>query len=253
MGWIPVGDLHTCCYCLEYDGQLIILDAGTGMARFHEPELRKILDRCNTILLLLSHYHLDHIAGIIYLPFFFKNKEIHIAGPGRSVYGRSAEAILSSLVSPPYFGRPIMNFPMNIKIHDLEPGLNRICGTDIHTIVQEHSDPSLGIKVGGEVCYITDTTCSDQTVEFARNCKLLLHESWFDAQDYDTFMEKAASDPNASDPLKYHSHVTRAAEIARDANVEQLMLIHWNPAYSLQRIAEMEGLARKIFPGTISI
>lgn len=252
MGWIPVGNRHTCCYCLEYDGRLIIFDAGTGIARFHEPEFREILAKYNSVLLLLSHYHLDHIAGLIYLPFFFRGKELRIAGPGRSVYGRSAQEILSDLVSPPYFGRPIMNFPMDIEIQDLEPGANFFDGVEILTVVQEHSDPSMGIKVGDEVCYITDTACSDRTMEFTRNSKLLLHESWFDAQDHDTFIKKVKHDPEALAPLKYHSHVTGVAEIARDANVGQLMLIHWNPAYSPHRIARMEKHAKKIFPKTLT-
>ncbi len=251
MGWIPTGNRHTCCYCLEYQGRLIILDAGTGIARFDEPELRKIIDKYDSALLLLSHYHLDHITGLIYLPFFFKGKAFHIAGPGQSVYGRSAREILSDLVSPPFFSNPIMEFPMDMTISDLEPGINRIDGLNIHTVVQEHSDPSIGIKVGSEVCYITDTACSGQSVVFARNCKLLLHESWFDTRDYTAFMERAADDPTATNPLKYHSHVTGVAEIACDANVEQLMLIHLNPAYPPERLEKMEAHASKLFPRTI--
>ncbi|NIM17074.1 MAG: MBL fold metallo-hydrolase [Candidatus Aminicenantes bacterium] len=250
MGWIPTRNRHTCCYCLEYGNKLIILDAGTGIARFDEPWAQKILQHYHKAYVILSHYHLDHAAGLIYLPHFFKDKEVHIAGPGQSIYGQRVTDILSRLIAPPYFGRPLLDFPMNLTLHELVIGANIIDNIRIDTILQEHNDPSIGIKIDNTVCYITDTACNQQTVDFVRGCKLLLHETWFDIQDYNTIIREGKSSPDAMKPLKSHSPVNRVAEIARDASVETLMLIHLNPVYDEKRLSAMEKAAKEIFPNS---
>lgn len=250
MGWIPVRGYHTCCYCLEYKETLIVFDAGTGMARFDEPKGQEILSRYDKILLLLSHYHLDHVAGLIYIPHFFKGKEVHIAGPGESIYGRSAKHILTNLITPPYFGRPLLEFPMKLTCYDLGVGSIKIAGITIDTILQEHSDPSVGIKIDNKVCYLTDTVCTASTADFACNCRLLLHETWFDTQDYRELTQQAQSSspsPQAQKALKSHSSVRQVAETALRAPVEQLVLIHLNPSYETKRLLSMERDAREIF------
>jgi ribonuclease BN (tRNA processing enzyme) len=254
MGWIPVQARHTCCYCLEYQETLIVFDAGTGMARFDEPWGKEILNRYDKILLLLSHYHLDHAAGLIYISHFFKDKEVHIAGPGESIYGKSAKDILTGLITPPYFSRPLLEFPMRLTCHDLGVGSSKIAGITIDTILQEHSDPSVGIKIDNMVCYLTDTVCTASTADFARNCRLLLHETWFDTQDYTELMRQSQSSspsPHAQKELKSHSAVNQVASAALRAPVEQLVLIHLNPSYDEKRLLAMERDAQKIFPDSL--
>ena len=251
MGWIPVRDQHTCCYCLEYGDTLIIFDAGTGMARFSESWARDILASYEKILILLSHYHLDHTLGLMYLTHSFKDKEIHIAGPGPSVYGRGVRDILSTLIAPPLFGRSITEFPMEIRFHDLGAGTTRIEGIQVDAILQEHSDPSLGIKIEDHVCYITDTPCREATVEFARDCKLLLHETWFDSYDYEELLRAAkesGTHPAVLKDLKSHSPVKLVADIAVRAAPAELVLIHLNPGYEENRLLAMEREAQDIFP-----
>lgn len=239
MGWIPVQGRHTCCYCLEYNDHLILLDAGTGMARFDEPPHAAILKKYHKVSIILSHYHLDHTAGLIYLPQFFKEKEVHIAGPGKAIYGKTMKEILTTLISPPYFGRPITDMPMAMHFHGLGVGTAVIDGLEVETILQEHTNPSLGIKIGGLVCYCTDTACSDSTITFAGGCRGLLHESWFDAKDYAQLSDQA---------LASHSHVEWVANAALKAGVDVLMLIHFNPDYSMERLEEMEKQSKQIFP-----
>ena len=250
MGWIPAKNRHTCCYCLEYKDKLIIFDAGTGMARFDEPWAREILKRYRNVLLLLSHYHMDHTAGLIYLPFFFKDKTVHIAGPGKSLYGRSVKDILSSLITPPYFGRPLWDFPMDLEYHDLGSGSAVIDGITVTAVLQEHSDPSLGLKIEDRVCYITDTACNRTTVDFVSDCKLLLHETWLDMEDYTELARQGETSPRALKTLKSHSSVQHVAEAARDAGVDYLLMIHLNPEYDEPRLSKMERHAREIFPGS---
>jgi len=253
MGWIPVRGQHTCCYCLETDDSLIIFDAGTGMARFSEPWAKNLPVTKERILLFLSHYHLDHTVGLFYLTNFFKDKKIHIAGPGRSIYGSSVEDILDKIMAPPYLGTQLSNFPMDITFHDLNPGKNLIDGIEVRVKLQEHSDPSIGIRIDNTICYITDTSTDEATSEFSRNCRLLLHESWLDSEDYHKMLRKIGSstpDSSIEKTLKSHSSAGLTAEIARKADVDQLILIHLNPNYETKRLLSMERDAQQLFPKT---
>jgi ribonuclease BN (tRNA processing enzyme) len=252
MGWIPARNRCTSCYCIEYEDRLVILDAGTGLARFSEPWAQVLLKKYDKIIILLSHYHLDHVTGLIYLHCFFKDKKVLICGPGRSVYGlnHNAEEILNRLIAPPFFGRLLSAFPMNLEILDLETGHNMIDGLCIDTILQEHTDPSIGIKIENSICYLTDTACSAGSIDFARNCKLLLHEAWFDQNDCEAIIRQSKSNPDALKPLKQHSSAKCAAETARDARVDSLLLIHLNPAYEDERLLAMEHSAQEIFPAS---
>lgn len=250
-GWMPTEKRQTSCYCLEYNDRLIILDAGAGLSRFAESAGKTMMKKYPEITIILSHYHLDHINGLIYLPRFFRDKTVHIAGPGKSIYGRSVEDILTRLITPPFFGRPLKKFPLKIKFHDLNEGEQNLNGIPLNSIVQEHRDPSLGINIDSTVAYITDTSCSPQTISFARNCQLLLHECWFDSQDYIQAKYNSQSFPELRSLLKSHSHIDGAVDIALKANVHSLMMIHLNPAYSENRLSKMSSYAKKIFTRSI--
>lgn len=249
MGWIPTANRHTCCYCLELgtSDTLIVFDAGTGLARFDEPWGRDLLARYSRIILLLSHYHLDHVAGLSFMPYFFKGKEVHLAGPGLSVYGRATREILGGLIAPPFYGRSLMEFPMDLEIYDLEVGVNTIAGLKVETVLQEHTSPSLGIKVADSVCYITDTACTEATVRLATGSRLLLHETWLDMAGYKELLGKGKSAPASLRILNAHASVQKVAEAAVAAAVKSLLLIHLNPAYNEERLGAMEQSARYVF------
>lgn len=247
LGWMPTQDSHTCCYCLEYHNVLIIFDAGTGLIRFGELFGEVALKKYKKIILLLSHYHMDHICGLTYLSRFFHDRTIHLAGPGKSIYDTSCLETLSEVITPPYFGRSLREFPIDFHFHDLGRGTTTIEGLEIECILQEHSDPSIGIKVNDVVSYITDTTVSEATVDFVRGSRILLHEAWFDTHDYITLMRESRNSEEARLDLHSHSHVNRVAEAADKASVGQLMLIHLNPAYDEHRLKQMEHTAQVTF------
>ncbi len=234
LGWIPTGTNHTCCYSVEINGRLVILDAGTGIARFGGPVGQAILKQYQNIVLILSHYHLDHLTGLIYIPAFFKEKELHIAGPGRQFYPAGIETILNEMIRPPYFSQPLKDYPLDLHIHELNEGGNVVAGLEVEIIRQHHSDPSIGVKLENQLCYMTDTGPAEATVAFCRRTRLMMHESFLDQND------------RRED--KTHTGVEDAARMAREAEAEALMLVHQNPLYPEKRLLAMETFARSIFP-----
>ncbi|MBR2682767.1 MAG: MBL fold metallo-hydrolase, partial [Atopobiaceae bacterium] len=63
-GWMPKAGQETSCFLLETQEQLVMLDAGTGVANLElVPE---VLRRHDRVSVLLSHYHVDHLVGLMY-------------------------------------------------------------------------------------------------------------------------------------------------------------------------------------------
>lgn len=245
MGWIPSHRRETMCFAIDSTDGLILLDLGTGLSRLASEPGQSLLNKHRNAIVLLSHYHLDHTIGLTYLPHFFRARKVVVAGPGADICGQGVERALSRICQPPIFSLPLQRFPLEFEFHDLVRGENRIGDLLVHAISQVHSDPSIGIRVKG-IVYITDTVCSSQTVEFSRKARILIHEAWLDRADYMT----AAGNAEACD-LTSHSHSDGVAAIAKEADVETLVLTHLNPAYDEARYQVMLEQTRDVFPRTM--
>jgi len=214
-GWIPTKKRQTCTYFMEIEDNLIFLDTGTGMSRLCN--YNNIFDKYNTINIIYSHYHLDHVIGLIYLPNWINGHRVRIWGPGRSFYGKSCQEILSSITTSPFFALPIDKFSPEIEIHDYDANgfnLNHKIGVYINS--QKHSDPSFGITIADYVHYATDTNVIESTFQRSENVKYLLHECW-DIQ------------PDASGE---HSSVSEIIQMTRKYSIANIGLIHANPNWS---------------------
>ncbi|MDO4537975.1 MAG: MBL fold metallo-hydrolase [Coriobacteriales bacterium] len=173
-GWIPVRGA-TSCVLVENGDDLFILDAGTGVANLFSE--RKTLERHDTVYLLLSHYHLDHLIGLIYLDPLMHGKHLRILGPGRMSYDHSTKELVDALLRREFFSRPISEFSCDARCLDF-PGTEFTLGaTKVSLRRQTHSAPSYRITLDDKLVYATDTTCPREAWEGVRG-ELLLHECW---------------------------------------------------------------------------
>ncbi|MBI4744533.1 MAG: hypothetical protein HY776_06925 [Actinobacteria bacterium] len=246
VGWIPTAARETPCICVDLKDSLFIFDAGTGISNFSSKIGLEMLSKHKEIHLFLSHSHLDHVIGLSYLPFFFKDKNLHLYGPGKNITGLSVSETLDSLFKKPLFPLSLNKFPLSLEIKDLDLGETLVENHKIEIILQEHSDPSIGIKLDDAVTYITDTSCNERTSKFAKDSKVLIHETWYDEADYQ--MMKNNKDESG---LRIHSYSSGAAEVAKKAEVELLAMVHLNPAYSEERYKNMLDETKEIFANTI--
>ncbi len=93
-----------------------------------------------------------------------------------------------------------------------------------------------GIRKGRKIVYSGDTAPFEEFVEFAREADILIHEATTDSS-----LEEKTN--------KYgHSSARQAAEMAKLANVQKLMLVHISPRYRNPKLILDD--ARKIFPNT---
>jgi ribonuclease BN (tRNA processing enzyme) len=211
-GWFPAFDRHTACALLRDGDAAIMIDAGTGVGRFVEqPELLAGTSRLDIVL---THFHLDHIAGLAYLPALGLCEQTTIWGPGQALYGTPTKDLLDQVSRQPFHPVPLEQ--QDIEVRDLPIGEAELGGFAITTRRQDrHSAPSLGLRFGDVLTWITDTAYDPGSAPFAEGSEVLAHEAWF----------TQAAPRNES----IHSSAAQAAEVAEQASVERLALIHLPP------------------------
>jgi ribonuclease BN (tRNA processing enzyme) len=226
-GYHPSNRRHTACLMLPELG--LVFDAGTSFFRVASRVQTRSLDIC------LTHAHLDHVAGLTFLLDLLYQKPLdHVRVHGEPV---KLEAIASHLFSEHIFPvpPPFQMIPLDEVIETV--GNGRI--THFHV---KHPGGAVGYRLdlpGSSMAYVTDTTASldARYIEKIRGVDLLIHECNFP----DGWEEHAK--------LTGHSCATPVAQVAKAAEVKELVLMHFNP---LDESDDPVGVAamREIFPNT---
>lgn len=211
-GWFPAYERQTACALLRDGESAVMIDAGSGVGRLIErPEL---LDGIRRLDIVLTHFHLDHIIGLAYLPAIGVSAHTTVWGPGSLLYGIATGELLDRVSHEPFHPVPLAD--QEIVVRDVPAGEFELGEFRIATRRQDrHSAPSLGLRFGDEFAWITDTAYDPGSESFATGCRLLAHEAWF----------TQAAPRNAD----IHSSSAQAAQVASKAEVEQLLLIHLPP------------------------
>lgn len=244
-GWIPSRFRETMCVLVEVGPTLFVLDAGTGMRRFRSRIGSALLQRHERIVILLSHYHLDHIIGISYLPLNFTGKRVIIYAPESGAEGRKPEEILARLFDAPVFF-PLSGFPCEVEIRGIREGEHEIDGVRIAVHPQSHTVPSVAYRIEDFLYYATDRRPTPDLVQHAAGVQVLLHDASFDEDDF-----VGIADPELlKKQLWGHSTAQDAARLACDAGAGRLGLIHLSAEVDETGYTALCEKARRIFPAT---
>jgi ribonuclease BN (tRNA processing enzyme) len=208
-GWIPTQRRETACVLVRADDHVLLLDAGTGARRLAvNPDLLEGVARLDVVL---THFHLDHVCGLSYLPALALRPRVW--APGAWLYGKPSEALLDPLRRPPISASE----PAALgSLHELRAGPQEVGRFTVTARAQpRHWAPTAGLRIDDEIALITDTAYDPGGVTLAGGVRHLLHEAW-----------SSSSAPQAADnDATGHD----AARIAAAGNVGQLTLIHLNP------------------------
>ena len=231
--------------------------------------------------IFISHFHGDHILGlgglIQSLGFRGREKDLDIYGP------KGLQRIINAISNFGYFQ---INY--NLNIHEIDDGTIIEteeyvveCAKVEHNIpsyaysIREKKKPlflrkkaeELGIppgplygklhkgeevefegriikpeqvlgeaKKGKKISYSGDTRPCEEMIRLARDSDILIHESTYEAEDHQRAVDNA------------HSTSVEAAEIAREANVNELVLTHISTRYTSDENILSE--AQKVFKNT---
>ncbi len=226
-GWMPGERRETACVLVRRDDRALLLDAGSGVRRLvTSPELLAGATRLDVVL---THFHLDHLCGLSYLPAV--PVPAALWAPGRWLYGRASAEIMAPLREPPISAFTAAELG---EVHELREGGQEIGGFTITARAQlGHWAPTAGLRIGDDLALITDTAYDAGGIELARGVRHLLHEAWSPS----SAARSAEGDATGRD----------AGRIAAAAGAGQLTLIHLNPLLADHR-AVLED-ARAVVPG----
>ena len=272
---IPTSHRNHSAVALKAFGEIFLFDCGEG-TQLQMSKAKISPMKINNIF--ITHFHGDHILGlpgiIQSMAFRGRKNPLHIFGP------KGLVEMVNIIRNFGYF-----SLTFEIYMHEIDDGIileeenYRIsCSKMNHTVlnfaysIYEKKRPKfirekaialginpgpdfgklqqgISVKVGdaviqpeqvlGEerkgrkIIYSGDTTPSEQMVEFAEDADLLIHESTFEGIYGDKAYEMG------------HSTSVQAAEIAKKANVNRLILTHVSTRYKKSDILETE--AKEIF------
>ncbi len=236
-GFIPTFNRHTMSFMLLDDSdEVIVLDAGSGLARLLEPGIAELLSSKKRLNIILSHYHLDHVIGLTYLPGVWRDKPTRLFAPSRPHVDAEAVEAVDKLLNPPLFSLPFDQYP---GPSELVPVVETGLEIGLHTIEffgLQHPGGSMGIKIDKRISYITDTVSSERYHDFISGSEYLLHEIWMTR-------EEARSNPMEA---SRHSTVEDVIDLARTCGVKNLIPIHFHPTWTDEKIASsFAGLGDK--------
>lgn len=187
----------------------LVLDAGTGLRRLvSEPAL---LNGVRRLDIALTHFHLDHVCGLAYVPALPVTPTLWASG--RWLYDRPSAELLAPLREA-----PISPFePDRLgELQELRSGPQEIGRFAVTARAQpRHWAPTAGLRVGDALALVTDTAYDPESADLARDVAHLLHEAW------STSTEPVASEGDAT--------AEEAGRVAREAGAGRLTLVHLNP------------------------
>jgi ribonuclease BN (tRNA processing enzyme) len=227
-GYHPNAHRHTACFLFPELG--LVFDAGTGLFRLREHLASDDLD------IFLTHAHLDHIMGLTFLLDQLHGRDMDSV----TIHGRPKDlaAIQEHLLAEELF--PV-KLPYTYK--PLSPHGTMVTGSGrLMHFPLVHPGGSVGYRVDwphASFAYVTDTVANPSAdyVKLIHGVDVLIHECYFP----DTQAEWAEKTG--------HSWTTPVAQVAKQADVGRLILVHVDP---LNESDDPIGIdvARKIFPKT---
>jgi len=233
--------------CVEVrldDGQLLILDAGTGLRPLG---LRLMQERPARIDLLLTHLHVDHLEGLgAFAPIWSPDTELHIWGPSSPV--ASLESRIATYFSPPLFPVHLARVPADVVFHDAPQEAWTIGSAHVRSSPILHPGPTVGYRIeadGRSLAYVTDhepalgmdlEAVSKEWISghaLAAGADLLIHDCQYDETEY-------------GDRVGWgHSSTVQMATFARKAAVERLLLFHHDPMHDDDALDAMADTVRE--------
>jgi ribonuclease Z len=188
----------------------------------------------------LTHSHADHINGFPVLLF-------SLALVGRqeplTVYG--LEETLA-LVRPLVEAFQLEQYALPVNWHPVAAGDTIPLATDnpdtwlLRTALTKHARPCLGLRFENQssdtaLVYSCDTAPCPAIAELAQGAHTLIHEA------------------TTSEPSETHTTPHQAGEIALEAGVERLVLVHYSPRWTMPEMQALAEIRASGFAGIAEI
>jgi len=237
---------HTPCASIRpRSGEIVIVDAGTGIKDLGDRIVSagdKIPVR---ITLFLTHFHLDHVIGFpFFAPLFSPDYELTIYAPDDPA---ETERYLGGLLAGRYFPIEIDDLKARRIFRKTPPEGLDLGGMRISNRPLRHPQGSLGYRFeeeGKSVVFATDTEHPASGIDeglaaFASGASLLVYDATYTPEEY-----------GAGKRGWGHSTWLAGTGLAGAADPGKLLLSHLNPDHPDDFVDGLEASARALFPRT---
>jgi phosphoribosyl 1,2-cyclic phosphodiesterase len=215
---------NTACLFAEVDNKLLVFDAGTGIRLLGNDLIKDKRD----IHLFLSHYHWDHIQGFpFFKPAYQSGRKIHLLAT--YLPKENVRAVLDQMATPHF---PVLGDKIQAMV-DVMPmdsaGNLQLDNIKVTTCALNHPGGGAAYRIetnNGSFAYVTDNelyppgkvnTSWQQWIEFLQGVDLLIHDAMY--LDEELAMTHGWG----------HSLISQTMQLAKDANVPNLVLFHHDP------------------------
>src|SRR6266496_3787927 len=203
---------NTSCVEVRADGEIIILDAGTGIRLLGLALDKEFGARSMKLTLLITHTHWDHIQGLpFFSPAYNQKNLIRLLGYEGARAGLAK--ILAGQMETPFFPVSLRELPSHLAIEELREMEFSIGKVEVRSKFANHPGICAGYRL---------FTSSGSVAYFPDNEPYAQHIGWG------------------------HSSISSVVSLALDADVGKLLLFHHDPNHDDQMIDEMVEHARAL-------
>jgi phosphoribosyl 1,2-cyclic phosphodiesterase len=251
---------NTTCVEVRADGEIIVLDAGSGIRSLGIALEKEFQSQPIKLSLLITHAHWDHIQGLpFFAPVYEKKNEIRVRG--YDGVDTSFGKIMAEPMKAPFFPIAMRELSARVDIKKLtemefSAGNVRVCARFVN-----HPGVCAGYRLftsAGSIAFLPDhepyrflhsARANDMTpeqakktatedrislVEFLHGSDILILDAQYTDAEYESHVGWG------------HGSVSSAVSLALDAEVRKLLLFHHDPGHDDATLDALVNDARRL-------